>query len=276
MRIRAKVAYDGTEFAGFQKQAGVRTVQGELEAALKRVCERPITVSGAGRTDTGVHASGQVIAFDVEWVHGLERLTQALNVNLPEDVAVRDLDECGPSFHPRFSALSRVYVYNALVSPTRDPVRRRYVWHLTDMPDVTRMNEAARRLVGSHDFAAFGSAPLGLAGSAGRRRDLSDSDSPDRDNDDDSGRSGRAKGGTTVRDVKRAEWVTAADGLMFTVEANAFLYRMVRRMVMALIRVGRGQLSPVELAQILESKDSQRLKGLAPACGLCLVDVKYA
>ena len=79
-----------------------------------------------------------------------------------------------------------------------------------------------------------------------------------------------------MRDVKRAEWVTAADGLMFTVEANAFLYRMVRRMVMALIRVGRGQLSPVELAQILESKDSQRLKGLAPACGLCLVDVKYA
>ena len=245
MRIRARVAYDGTEFAGFQKQANARTVQGELETALAKVCERQITVSGAGRTDTGVHASGQVIAFEADWTHGLDRLVRALNVNLPGDVAVREVSECGADFHPRFSAKSRTYEYRVFVSAIRDPLRRRFAWHLQTMPDVARMNEAAPSLIGPHDFAALGSAPSGQVSE------------------------------TTVRDVLCAEWVQANDTLTFTVEANAFLYRMVRRMVMALVRVGRGQIAPADLQAALESKDSQKLKGLAPACGLCLVDVKY-
>jgi tRNA pseudouridine38-40 synthase len=246
MRIRAQVAYDGTEFAGFQKQANARTVQGELESALVKVCERQIAVSGAGRTDTGVHASGQVIAFEADWKHGLDRLVRALNINLPDDVAVREVSECDADFHPRFSAKSRTYEYSVFVSATRDPLRRRFAWHLQDMPDVARMNEAAHSLVGSHDFAAFGSAP------SGRESE------------------------TTVRNMIRAEWLQIGDALKFTVEANAFLYRMVRRTVMALVQVGHGQISPAELGEILESKNSQRLKGIAPACGLCLVDVKYS
>jgi tRNA pseudouridine38-40 synthase len=249
VRVCAKVAYDGTGFAGFQKQANVRTVQGELESALEKVCERKVAVVGAGRTDAGVHASGQVIAFDVEWVHSLEQLTRALNVNLAEDVAVRELRECDAQFHPRYSAISRTYEYNVIVSEVRDPLRQRFTWHLEHLPDVGMMNEAAGCLIGSHDFAAFGSAPSG------------------RDDE------------TTVRDVKRAGWIIAKDmdshALMFTIEANAFLYRMVRRTVMALVRVGCEQLSLDGFRDMLISKDAQRLKGLAPACGLCLVDVKY-
>lgn len=245
MKVCAKVVYDGTEFAGFQKQANARTVQGELEAALEKVCGGRMIVTGAGRTDAGVHASGQVISFEAIWAHSLDKLERATNVNLPEDVAVRELRECAADFHPRFSAKSRTYEYSAFVSATRDPLRRRFAWHLEHLPDVRQMNEAAAALLGSHDFAAFGSAPSGR---------------PDE---------------TTRRDLYRAEWRQQDDTLIFGIEANAFLYRMVRRIVLALIRVGRGQMTPAQLREILESRDAQRMKGLAPACGLCLVNVKY-
>lgn len=247
MKIRAKVAYDGTDFVGFQRQAAQRgrTVQGELEAALEKVCQSRVAVVGAGRTDAGVHATGQVIAFEVDWKHSLDALGRALNVTLPEDVAVRDLEPCEVGFHPRFSAKSRTYVYTAYVSEVRQPLLRRFAWQLEQRPDVTVMNEAAQRLIGSHDFAAFGSSP-----------------------------SGRSEE-TTVREVLRADWQAMNDRLYFTIEANAFLFRMVRRIVMALVRVGRGEYSPDEIENMLESGDAQRIKGLAPACGLCLVDVKY-
>lgn len=248
MRLRAKVAYDGTEFFGFQRQANVRTVQGEIEAALERVSGRQIGVIGAGRTDAGVHATGQVIAFEIDWRHPLDALTRALNVALPEDVAVREVAECGTDFHPRFDAQSRTYEYTALAGEVRQPLLRRTAWQLDRKPDLALMNSAAAWLVGSHDFAAFGSAP------SGREAE------------------------TTVRDVLRAAWreeENERDALVFTIEANAFLFRMVRRLTLALVRVGQGQLSAGELLEILESKDAQRIKGLAPACGLCLVDVKY-
>ncbi len=126
-------------------------------------------------------------------------------------------------------------------------MKRRYAWQLDrgNLPDVAQMNAAAQGLIGSHDFAAFGSAPSGKPNE------------------------------TTVREVIRAEWKNENNALTFTIEANAFLYRMVRRIVMALVQVGRGQISPEKLREFLESKDAQRLKGLAPACGLCLVNVKY-
>lgn len=250
MRIRAKAAYDGTEFLGFQKQAGdARTVQGEIETALGKVTGQYIAVLAAGRTDTGVHATGQVIAFDANWAHSLDALTRAINFNLPEDVAVRELVECEPGFHPRHSAVSRTYEYSAYVDDVRQPLLWRFAWLIERAPDVALMNEAAGALIGRHDFAAFGTPP---------------SARPDE---------------TTVRQVMQANWrwtnEQARDRLVFTIEANAFLFRMVRRIVIALARVGFGQISPDELREILQSKDAQRIKGLAPACGLCLVDVKY-
>lgn len=247
MKIRAKVAYDGTDFAGFQRQAAGRgrTVQGEIEAALEKVCNERIAIVGAGRTDAGVHAIGQVIAFTAEWKHSLDVLTRALNATLPDDIAVHELAECDADFHPRFSAVSRTYRYTAYVSPVRRPLLRRYAWQLERPPDVSAMNEAARLLIGLHDFAAFGSPPSGDAEE------------------------------TTVREVLRAEWQQVENCLTFTIEANAFLFRMVRRIVLALVRVGQSAYALPDIEEMLESRDAQRIKGLAPACGLCLIEVKY-
>jgi tRNA pseudouridine38-40 synthase len=246
MKVRAKVAYDGTEFFGFQRQANARTVQGEIETALEKVTGRQTGVNGAGRTDAGVHATGQVIAFEVDWRHGMDALTKALNITLPEDVALRDLAECSADFHPRFDAKSRTYEYTVSVNRVKQPLLRRTAWQLERQPDLVKMNSAAAQVIGAHDFAAFGSAP------SGREEE------------------------TTVRNVQKAAWHDHGSGLLvFTIEANAFLFRMVRRLVLALMRVGQGQLSADKFVEILESRDAQRIKGLAPACGLCLVDVKY-
>ena len=245
MRLRATVAYDGTEYHGFQRQANARSVQNVLEEALSITCEEPVSVAGAGRTDTGVHATGQVVAFEANWTHELVELQRAVNVRLPEDVSVLDLATCEAGFHPRYSASSRIYEYTIVIGPVRQPLARRYAWQLWTPLDVRCMNEAARRLIGEHDFAAFGTPP---------------------------------QGDVTVRNVMRAEWRIMADRwpeLVFTIEANAFLFRMVRRIVKALAQVGLGQLSAEDVSDILASKDSQRVKGIAPACGLCLVKVTY-
>jgi len=242
MRLRATVAYDGTDFHGFQRQANARSVQGELEAALGRICGQAVAVVGAGRTDAGVHATGQVIAFEAAWRHTLDDLRRAANSELPEDVAVLDLEPCGPGFHPRFSARSRVYEYRVAETPTRQPLTRRYEWQIDHRLDAAALAQASGWLVGEHDFAAFGAAP---------------------------------QGDSTVRTVMRADWAGAAGVWRFTIEANAFLFRMVRRIVATLVRAGSGQIDPDEVKDILASGDSRRVKGAAPACGLCLVQVNY-
>lgn len=242
MRLRATVAYDGTDFHGFQRQANARSVQGELEAALERICGRQVAVTGAGRTDAGVHATGQVIAFDAPWQHTLDELQRAMNSALPEDVAVTDLRECEPEFHPRFSARSRVYEYRVTETPTRQPLTRRYEWQIDRRLDAAAIVRAAGWLVGTHDFAAFGTAP---------------------------------QGDGTVRTVMRAEWAGSAGVWRFTIEANAFLFRMVRRIVATLVRAGSGQIDPDEVRDILASGDARRVKGAAPARGLCLTQVNY-
>ncbi len=252
MKYRATVCYDGTEFFGFQRQAdGVRSVQAELEVALEKVTGSSVTVIGAGRTDTGVHASGQVIGFGAEWPHSLVAFTRAININLPFDVAVSRVAECDETFHPRFSAISRTYEYGVIFSPLPLPLMRRYAWVREmrtippRMPDVGRMNAAAAALLGAHDFAAFGNAPSGE---------------------------------NTVRRVYRANWERMTETpltLRFTIEANAFLFRMARRIVNFLVQVGLGRFEPDQVGEILRSKDLARVQGLAPACGLNLVNVKY-
>lgn len=243
------MAYDGTDFHGFQRQQNARSVQGVLEEALRVTCGEAISVVGAGRTDSGVHATGQVVAFKANWLHSLRELQSALNGRLPYDVAVLDLAECDDTFHPRYSARSRTYEYTVAIQPTRQPLLRLYTWQMERGLDVGEMNAAASVLIGEHDFAAFGTAPQGVV---------------------------------TVRRVLQAVWnpIVPIDGtagliLRFTIEANAFLFRMVRRIVMALVRVGRGQLSVDNIRDILAGQDSQRVKGIAPACGLSLVKVTY-
>ncbi len=245
-RLWARIEYDGTDFFGFQLQPGERTVQGELERALARLAGSPTRVAGAGRTDRGVHAEGQIVSFQMDWKHGLAELQRALNAVLAADVAVLDLGPAAEGFHPRFSARSRTYRYTILNRPWPSPLSRRTAWHVAKELDTSRMAEASRLLMGTQDMATFGRSPQG-----------------DRE-------------ASTVRTVLRAEWKEGGALLAFYLEANAFLFRMVRSIVGMLALVGWNEISVEEFRAILEARDRSRVKRVAPAHGLCLIEVNYA
>ncbi len=239
------LAYDGTAFQGFQRQKGARTVQGELENALTRLNWTGSRLVSAGRTDTGVHASGQVVAFELDWTHSPEELGRALNALLPEDVAVRSVKEAVAGFHPRYDAVHRTYAYHIYCHPDRHPLKDRFAWRVWPEAELDTLCRAAEMLVGDHDFAAFGSPP-------------------------------RPKG-STRRTVHQAFWRQEEDGLAFEVTANAFLYHMVRRMVFLQVLAGQMRLSLPALSDLLQGPTpvGAQLPGLAPAHGLVLVEVMY-
>ena len=214
-----------------------------MEKTLKTIIKRPVRIIGAGRTDSGVHASGQVIAFDLEWSHQLEALQKALNVNLPQDVAVVSLTTTDSNFHPRFDALSRQYRYTILNQPVRDVLRRRYTMLVRQPLNLSIMQEAGQLFLGQQDFASFGRPP---------------------------------QGDNTVRTITQIDWAVSGAEIKFEITANAFLYRMVRNIVGTLIQVGLGNLTPAEVEAILLARD--RSQGAVPALpsGLCLVKVNYA
>ena len=214
-------------------------MQGELERALGEVCNEPVRVTGAGRTDTGVHATGQVIDFRAASALDGSTMERGVNALLPEDIAVSELGPAAEGFHSRFSATSRTYEYRIRNAPERDPLERHREQWLPATLDRAAMREAATRLVGRHDFAAF------AAGVAGERT------------------------------VKRASWSDAGDVLRFEIEADAFLRGMVRGIVGTLLWVGRGKLSVAGFEEVLRSKDRRRAGPSAPAQGLCLIRVTY-
>ena len=245
-RYQIILAYDGTGFSGFQRQAQgkkSRTVQAAVETALLKIGWQGSSILAAGRTDAGVHAAGQVIAFDLDWTHGEQALLAALNANLPPDVAAQAAYERRADFHPRYAALTRRYRYRIYCQPNRDPLRERYAWRVWPAPDLERLQAAAKELIGTHDFAAFGS-PL-------------------------------RPGGITVRRVLEADWQTQADELLFEVTSNAFLFRMVRHLVGFQVRIGQGELEVSAVSQCLQSGSRELAKYLAPAQGLSLVQVTY-
>lgn len=248
LRYRATVEYDGTDFQGFQVQARGRTVQGELEKAVERVVQTQVRILGAGRTDAGVHAIGQVVVFDAAWRHTTHELQRALNAVLPRDIAISNLATTHPTFHPRFDAKCRRYRYTILNQSIRSPLWARNTHHVPEPIDVEAMREASQRLVGSYDFSAFGKP---------------------------------TRGENTVRRVMQSEWFVeypkGVEGrlVIFEITANAFLYRMVRKVVGTLLRVGRGELTPGEVAALLEARDRAAAGPPVPACGLCLVKVEY-
>lgn len=241
-QYKAIVAYDGTDFLGFQIQAKGRTVQGTLEAALKKIAKQPVRIIGAGRTDTGVHAIGQVISFRLPWRHRLTDLHKALNANLPPDIVVLELSEVDSGFHPRFDALSRQYRYTILNQRVRDVFKRRYAMQVSQILDVEQMQQASLYFLGTHDFASFGRAP---------------------------------QGDNTVRTVIRAVWSVNEPEITFEITANAFLYRMVRSIVGTLLEVGLSKLKVGEVKKILLARDRSRVRTLVPSNGLCLVKVNY-
>jgi tRNA pseudouridine38-40 synthase len=241
-RYRAIVEYDGTDFLGYQLQASGRTVQGEIEKSLQQVTQSAIRIDGAGRTDAGVHATGQVIAFNALWKHSLAELHRALNATLPDDIVISNLKIVDPTFHPRFDALSRSYRYTIMNQPWVSVLQRRYAYHVRKKLDVLVMQESSHLLIGSHDFASFGKPP---------------------------------QGENTIRQVSQAEWATNDNRLTFEITANAFLYHMVRTIVGTLIQVGLGQIAVNEIKDILAARDLTRSAPPAPAHGLCLVRVTY-
>jgi tRNA pseudouridine38-40 synthase len=245
LALKATIEYDGTDFYGFQVQARERTVQGELERALEALTGEPTRVIGAGRTDRGVHGQGQVIGFQASWSHSLVDLQRALNAVLPGDVAVLALGVAPEGFHPRYSALSRRYRYTILNRPWRSALIRRTSWHVERELDVGCMSQASQSLIGSQDFGTFGRPP------GGRDR-------------------------TSVREVLEARWQKQGALLTFDIEANAFLYRMVRSIVGTLAQVGWGQVSVDDFRAMLEARDHSLIRRVAPAQGLCLMQVNYA
>lgn len=249
-RYQVIIAYDGSGFFGSQRQANSRTVQSQLERALTRLGWQEKTVVLAGRTDTGVHASGQVAAFDFEWHHQPEELVSAINANLPADVVVTDAKVVHDNFHPRFDAVSRRYCYRLFSQPLRNPLRERYAWRVWPVFDEVALQNVANLFLGKHDFFAFGS--------------------PSK------------QGNSTIRTVMKSSWQSVGDEWTFDVEADGFLYRMVRKLVHTQVAVGQGRLSAQAIVDALSGKpphDSGAGRGipggLAPACGLTLVEVTY-
>ena len=238
------MAYDGTDYAGFQVQADRPTVQGALEEGLYRIGQQRVRVTGAGRTDAGVHARGQVIGFRLAWKHPVEHVRRAMNAVLPDDIAILEVSRAPERFHARHSAKSRTYSYRVLVSDVRSPLDRRFAYWIPWSPDIGRMAEASRTLLGSHDMAAFGQP---------------------------------TSGSCTTRAVFGCAWRELGEpGLIeFTICASGFLRGMARRIVGTLLQVGRGWRSPDDFAELLASKDIAQCGTKAPAHGLCLERVDY-
>ena len=248
-RYQLTLAYDGTEFFGSQRQAKRRTVQGELEKALRTLGWNDRSLLLSGRTDTGVHATGQVASVDIEWSHADADLARALNAKLPMDLSVRTARIVRDDFNPRFDAISRIYQYRLFFQPARDPIRERFAWRLPAVLNKNLLVNAARAFLGTHDFSSFGSPTTPK--------------------------------GTTIRTVISAEWTqTARDEWQFEVEADAFLYRMVRRLVFLQAAAAQGKLEVEDIVRSLAlqhpaGKRSVLPAGLAPAHGLTLASVRY-
>jgi tRNA pseudouridine38-40 synthase len=248
-RYQLTLAYDGTEFFGSQRQANRRTVQGELEKALAKIGWNGRSVIVSGRTDTGVHATGQVASVDLHWSHSEEELLRALNAELPADMAVHKTRMVNAKFHPRFDATSRCYRYCLFCQPFRHPIRERFAWRVWPELNSELLVNAAKLFLGTHDFAAFGSPTTPK--------------------------------GTTVRTVMKAKWIQVErNEWQFEIEADAFLYRMVRRLVFVQVSFAQGKFPAEAVARSLADpvpagKRSEIPAGLAPAHGLTLVEVTY-
>jgi tRNA pseudouridine38-40 synthase len=235
------LSYDGTDFCGWQRQLDKRTVQGEVEEALARISREKITVSGAGRTDSGVHAQGQVASFRADLRLQDKELLPALNSLLPDDIKVISFGRAAPNFHARKSAKAKIYQYRIYNSRAISPFLHRYVLHWPAVLDIQKMAEAAALFRREADFTGF-SSNLFLH---------------------------------PVRKVLRSEVKKTGKEIVYTVEASGFLRYMVRTIVGTLIEVGRGKMEPRQIEDIFKKKDRSLAGPTAPAKGLCLVKVLY-
>lgn len=245
MRLALTIEYEGTRYHGFQYQVNAPTIQEELEQAIERLTGESVRVKGAGRTDAGVHAEAQVVAFDTGSTHSTKTFVGALNHYLPDDIAVKAAHIVKPDFDPRRHARSRTYRYSILNSKTPSPLARRFACQVREPLNVERMRSAAGLFVGEHDFRQF-AAPL-----------------PE----------GKTNSVRAVLDVSLKQ---SGDVIDFRVVGNAFLQHQVRRMAGTLVDIGRGKLKEADLQAMIDNRQTDKVAHSLAAHGLCLVKIKYA
>ncbi|AUZ37002.1 tRNA pseudouridine(38-40) synthase TruA [Bacillus stercoris] len=245
MRLKCTISYDGHLFNGYQVQPGKRTVQDELEKALAVLhkSKERIPVVSSGRTDSGVHAAGQVIHFDTPLAIPAERWPYALNALLPDDIAVKQAEIADDGFHARFSAVKKEYRYFVYTEKHPDVFKRHYAYHFSYRLNVQDMREAAKHLIGTHDFTSFCAA----------KTEVQDK----------------------VRTIYELDWTETDDGLQMRITGSGFLYNMVRIIVGTLLDAGIGKISPDDVKTMLEAKDREAAGRTAPGHGLYLWNVYY-
>ena len=244
-RLVLVLEYDGTNYFGFQWQANAPSIQGAVENALEKLTGEKVRVLGSSRTDTGVHARGQVVSFDTNSPLPIEVFVHGLNHHLPEDIAVKSAHQVNDSFLVRSRTVSREYSYYILNSRTRSPMTLGFAYRVAGELDIVAMNRASQTLIGIHDFASFAS-------------DISDE--PEK---------------STVREVFQAKVVRDGDNVVFNIVANAFVRHQIRSTAGALMQVGLHRLSETEFITLLEAKKVGLAGPTLPACGLCLERVNY-
>lgn len=242
-RLVLWIEYEGTEFNGWQFQPGQRTVQGEIEAGLSKMCSEPIRITGSGRTDSGVHAMGQVAHFNTRSAILPFKFALGLNTLLDRDISITDCREANSSFHAQHDALRKIYRYRILLRRRPSALRRHRTWHIKSALDIAAMQRAAEILQGEHDFESF-----------------------------------RAEGTpvkSTVRNLERLEVKAVDDELHIEAMANGFLRHMIRNIVGTLVEAGRGERAPDSMTELLASRDRNLAAPTCPAQGLALICVDY-
>lgn len=240
-RIRCIVMYDGTHFNGYQRQPGQRTIQGEIEAALEKICKKPVTIHSSGRTDTGVHAKGQVFHFDSDLKMDGSQYMRAFNAILPADIYVLESQQVHDEFHARYHGKIKEYHYRLSLN-TYNPLNRNYVYYHRRLLNIESMREAMTYLLGTHDFTSFCGNP----------------DEVDK-----------------VRTIYQAELINEDGELTFCFVGNGFLRYMIRIIMGTLIQIGEGRKQPVDIKKIIDAKNREVAGYTAKPQGLYLQSVKY-
>lgn len=242
-KLKLIIAYDGTNYCGWQLQKNQSTIQGELIIACKKLFSNEVNVCGASRTDTGVHALGQVATIEVDTELDEYKIMRALNAHLPKDIVIQNVQEVNEEFHPRYNVSNKTYVYRVYNAKVPLPQNNRYTCFYPYTINLERMESACKYLIGTHDFFSFSSA------------------------------GGSVK--TTVRTIYRCEIIISNDLVEIWVTGDGFLYNMVRIIVGTLLEIGTGKKNPVDIPNIFKARDRAKSGVKAPAKGLTLVEIEY-
>lgn len=242
-RVKLTIAYQGTQYQGWQRQKRFRSIQETIEKLLSNLLSEKIDLTASGRTDAGVHALAQVASFVHHSAFPTTRLCYVLNYHLPDDILILCAEDVEPDFHPRYSARGKIYQYKIDNSIIKDPLKSYLVWHVPETLDLDKMKEAAAYWIGEHDFATF--------------------------------RSQGSSAKTTVRRIEAIEFHKEGTLVTLTFRGNGFLYNMVRIMTAVLVLIGKGSLEPSDAGRLLDAKERTKAPWTAPPQGLYLTEVIY-